>query len=92
MSLSEQLRDNAEIGAGIIKKYLNEEIAGTDRIKFASLAITQCVKHEATKGHNDALKFAILKAVAPNPEAFRRNIGKNLPEYVQMDAIEDIQE
>lgn len=82
MNLGEQLKENAEIAAGIIKKYLKDEVAGSDKVKIASLAITQCVKFQATKGNNDALKFAISRSVSSDAKELKNNIQKNLPEYV----------
>jgi hypothetical protein len=81
MNLGEQLKENAEIAAGIIKKYLKDEVKGSDKIKIASLSITQCVKFQATKGNNDALKFAISRAVSSDAKELKDNIQNNLPEY-----------
>jgi hypothetical protein len=89
MKLGEQLKENAEIGAGIIKKYLKDEMAGSDKVKIASLAITQCVKHQATKGNNDALKFAIARSISGDPKELKDNIQKNLPEYANVKSIKD---
>jgi hypothetical protein len=90
MNLKDQLRENAEISAEIIKKYLKDEIKGSDKIKIASLAITQCVKFEATKGNNDALKFAISRAVSSDTKELKNNIQNNLPEYVNVKSLEHI--
>lgn len=88
MNLGEQLKENAEIGASIIKKYLKDEIAGSDKVKIASLAITQCVKHQATKGNNDALKFAIARSISADAKELKDNINKNLSEYSNVKSIE----
>lgn len=88
MNLGEQLKENAEIAAGIIKKYLKDEVAGSDKVKIASLAITQCVKFQATKGNNDALKFAISRSVSFDAKELKTNIQKNLPEYVGAKELE----
>lgn len=92
MSLREMLEENAEIGAGIIKKYLKGEVKGSDQVKIASLSITQCVKHQATRGATDMLKFAIARSISSDKTELKGQVQKNLPDYIDVKAIEDKKE
>jgi hypothetical protein len=89
MSLEQMLQENAEIGAGIIKKYLKGDLKGSDQVKIASLAITQCVKHQATRGAIDALKFAVARSIATNQNELKGQVKIILPGYIDVKAIED---
>jgi len=89
MELGQLLKENAEIAAGIIKQYLKNEIKGSDQVRIASLAITQCVKHQATKGHQDALRYAITRSVSSNADELKKNLSRNLPEYVDVKQLEN---
>jgi hypothetical protein len=89
MALEEKLVENAEIAADIVKKYLLGEIAGTDRVKIASLSITQSVKYKATKGATDALRFAVARSIAGNRDELKKQVRENMPGYIQTDQIEN---
>ena len=82
MSLETKLRENAEIGAELVKKALKGEAAITDKVKIASLSITQCIKHQATKGATDALKFAVARTLASDKTEMKEYIENNLPDYI----------
>ena len=88
MNQTEQLKRNAEKAADIIWDYLNDKIPGSDKVKIASLAITQSIKQQASKGNNDALKFAISRSVSSDAKELKKNILKTLPEYVGMNELE----
>jgi hypothetical protein len=77
----EKLEENAEIGAEIVNRYLTGKEKGSDKIKIASMAITQLNRHMATKGNVDAIKFAVGRSVSANAEELKRYISGNMPEY-----------
>lgn len=81
MKLEEKLEQNAILGADILTDYLKGKASGGDKVKYASLAITQHCKHIATKGVVDAIKFGVCRAVSANPEELKKHIAANLPEY-----------
>lgn len=87
LTYEEQLEENARLGAEIIGKYLKGEKAGTDKIKYASNAITQQLKHRATKGAIDTIKLAVAKSISENAAELRTYIKENMPEYGGQKAI-----
>ncbi len=79
--LMDKLHENALSAADIMGKYLNGEIHGSDKIREASLTITQYFKLRATKGVENSLKLAIIKMVAKNKEDLQEMIKGGLPDY-----------
>ncbi len=87
MPLEEKLKENAELAVDIMNKYFKGERAGGDMIKYASLAITQNLKQQATKGATDTLKFAVGRSVSENAAELRGYVKDNLPEYAGKKAV-----
>lgn len=87
MSLDKLLRDNAVEAAEIICKYLKGDISGSDKVKIASLTITQCVKYQATKGAHDCLRFAVMKSVAADRKELKAGLENSMPEYLHTKLI-----
>ena len=81
-SLDKTLRENAQLGAVIVGKYLRGEEKGSDKIKIASMAISQLNKHEATKGNTDAIKFAVGRSVSKDAKELKEFIQASMPEYI----------
>lgn len=77
---TEQLRRNAAVAADIIHRYLKGEEEGSDKIKIASLAITQDCKHRATNGAVGALQFAICRSVAESQDELKNMIQYTMPD------------
>jgi len=87
MTFEEQLRKNAEKGAEIVGQYLEGKVHGTDKIKVASIAITQLGRFQATKGAIDAIKFGVGKSICENAKELRDYVKNQMPEY---DAVKKI--
>jgi len=79
-SYEDKLERNAEVAADIIHKYLIGEEEGSDKIKIASLAITQECKHKATKGATGALQFAVCRSLAGDQNELKNMIQHKMPE------------
>ena len=81
MNLEEKLQKNAEVGADLVLKALEGKSDMNDRVKLASMAITQHCKHIATKGAIDTIKFAVGRSIAANQDELKKYVHANLPEY-----------
>ncbi len=88
-SYEADLEENAKLGAGIIKEYLKGERTGSDKIKYASNAITQFNKHLATKGAIDTIKFAVGRSISGSAEELKDFIQGNMPEYGPAKALKE---
>jgi predicted metal-dependent HD superfamily phosphohydrolase len=81
MSYEDQLKKNAEKGAELVGKYLDGTVAGSDKIKIASQAITQLCRHQATKGAIDTIKFGIGRSISADAKELRDYVKNQMPEY-----------
>ncbi len=82
-----ELRETAVESRKILMEFIRGKRAGTDQVKLASLAITQCIKCMATQGAIRASKYAALRDQVGNKE-LERVIAGHLPEYSIKDEIE----
>lgn len=87
MAFENDLKQNAILGVEIIRKYLQGEINGSDKVKISSLSITQYCKYRSTQGNMDAMKLNIIQKTASTKEEFKSQVRANLPDYVAMEAI-----
>lgn len=88
INLTATLQENARLGAVIVGKYLRGEEKGSDKIKIASMAISQLNRHEATMGNIDAIKFAVGRSVSENVKELKTFIQGAMPEYIPVKQIE----
>jgi hypothetical protein len=81
MSYEQRLQSNAEKAAKIVGEYLDGTRDGTDKVKFASVSITQYQRHKATKGAIDAIKLAVGRSISEDVKELKEYIHSNMPEY-----------
>ncbi len=79
--LEDQLRENAELGASIIKEYLGGKRQGGDFVKTAMLSVTQYAKVMATKGNLDTVKFMIGRSISKDQDELKGYIQSHMPDY-----------
>lgn len=77
------IKENAELGAKLVNKYLKGEIQGSDKVVIGSKAITQFNRHMATKGNFDAIKFAVGRSISKDQDELKKYISENLSDYSQ---------
>ena len=87
MSYENVLQENANLGATLVGKFLRGEERGSDKIKIASMAISQFNRHQATKGNIDAIKFAVGRSVSENSKELKKFSQEALPDYVPVKQI-----
>ncbi len=79
-----QLKENAELGADIVNRYLKGEERGSDRVKIGSQSIAQYNRHLATRGNVDAIKFAVGRSISESTAELKKYINTHMPDYVMM--------
>lgn len=87
MSLEEDVKENAQTAAKIIKEYFAGKRSG-DMVKIASLSITQHIHLSATIGEAEARKMALVRFTSSDPKELKENILINFPGQVKVKGIE----
>jgi len=86
--MEKELKENAMLGAEIIKQYLMGKMPGSDKIRVAQQAVTQYHKHKATSGATDALKYQMFRDVAKDREELKGYVKASFPEMKEVKLLE----
>jgi hypothetical protein len=88
MALEDAVRENAELGAAIIKQYFLDKNGDDELIKTAMMAITQYNKTMMTNCQIVNTKINLGKAVYDNKEEMKAFIQSNISWYGETKKIE----
>ena len=72
MDYEQKLRENANLGANILKQFFKGGPYDPVKVKTASIAITQYQRFKATQGANKAIDFQMARVIAKDREELKQ--------------------